>query len=110
METEKRLEILKEIESIRKKLSEPSVVHRYPFVTYTMAIFTSIVGIYYIAMVIAKIGKGGVTPLSVIMLLVGFVIIIVQWFFIASHNYNKRLLLIYEALLANNSKESNSAA
>ena len=108
MEIDKRLELLKEIESIRKKLAEPSVVHRFPFVTYTMATLSSIVGVNNIAMGIALIAKKGVTPLTTIMLALGFIITFFQWFFIANHNYNKRLLLIYEALLVNNSKDSNS--
>ena len=108
MEIEKRIEILKEVESVRKKLAEPSLVHRFSFVTYSLATLSSIVGIYDIAMGIAIIAKKGVTPITTIMLTLGFIFTFFQWFYIANHNYNKKLLLIYEALLANNSKDSNS--
>ncbi len=105
MEAGKRIEILKEVELVRKRLAEPSIVHRYSAVTYSLAIGTSIVGIYDIALMISKIAQDGVALITTIMLAIGFLLPALQWYFIANTIYNKKLLLIYEALLSNNSKE-----
>ena len=105
MQIEKRLTILKEIESTRKKIAQPTMWQKFPVINYFFALLSTFFGVYSVAIVIEKIGKNGVTPFSVLFLFLGFVFISIQWFIIASQNYNKKLLLIYEALLADNSNE-----
>ena len=110
MEIEKRLAILKELESTKKKISVPTMWQKNPIVNYLSAIISTFVGVYFVAVIIEQIGKKGVTPVLVVFLFIGIIFMSLQWFIIATQNYNKKLLLIYEALLANNSNENDSVA
>jgi len=105
MQPEIRLEILKEIEAVKKRLEEPAMFYKKSLSLAVIAAFlTTIVGIYASAVVIAAIAKHGVSYKEIAMLFVAIVLIASQWYFIARHQFDKRLLLVYEALLSNNSK------
>ncbi len=110
MQIEKRLAILKEVESTMKKITVPTFWQKSPIFNYISAIISTFVGVFFVAVVIEKIGKFGVTPFFVFLLFSGFIFMSFQWFIIATQNYNKKLLLIYEALLANDSQEKDSVA
>lgn len=105
MQPEIRLEILKEIEAVKKRLEEPAMFYKKSLSLAVIAAFLlTILGIYVSASVIVAIAQHGVSYKEIAVLFVAIVLIASQWYFIARHQFDKRLLLIYEALISNDSK------
>ena len=105
MQPEKRIEILKEVEAVKKRLEEPNMFKkRRSLLSVVGAFLTTLVGIYLFAKVIDMIAKHGISYFDIVFLFIAIVFITSRWYFIARRQFDKRLLLIYEALLSNDSK------
>ncbi len=99
MQPEKRIRILKELTAAKKRLEEPTPFKGSIIPSTIFALISTFFGVCVFAFAIDIIAKHGVSFQSVLLLFLGFVFLSAQWYFIARYHFNRKLLLIYEALL-----------
>ncbi|MFZ1977502.1 MAG: hypothetical protein WAV76_06055 [Bacteroidota bacterium] len=109
MQPEKRIEILMEVEALKKAVKEPNMFTKKSLLLSVMGAFlVTLCGLYMFVKVVDLIVKDGISYIVVVFLFIAIVFIVSPWYFIVRHQINKRLLLIYEALLSNDSETSAS--
>ena len=102
MEPEKRVALFKELELVKQRLGKDPAFRYGKVFAYGFGILCTIGGCMSLVDAIERIARDGSSYLSVVLILAAFVLLTNQWYFIARYQFNNKLRLILEALLANN--------